>query len=87
MYRFVGGGLLSCPFRPENSGKSRSRRHLIPPITLSVPPSPAPPAVEGVDGWAPPNVVSVDGPLGTGWSWYTATRDNEAMTGSVIHAV
>lgn len=48
MYRFVGGGLLSCPFRPANSGKSRSRRHLIPPMTLSVPPSP-PPAVDGVD--------------------------------------
>lgn len=47
MYKFVGGDLLSCPFRPENSGKSRSRRHLIPPMTLSVPPRPPPPpAVE-----------------------------------------
>lgn len=85
MYRFAGGRCLqSGPFNLENSGKSLSRRHLIPPITLSVPPSPP----TGVVDWCPPpNVVSVDGPLGTGWSWYTATRDNDAMTGSVIHAV
>lgn len=67
MYKFVGGGLLSGPFKPENSGKSLSRRHLIPPMTLSVPPSPPPPtAVEVVDWCAAPNVVSVDGPLGMG---------------------